>query len=76
MPINPVAVLKVSTGMASGYALAMFFAPGLAYKVSNRQRTKPLGVPTRAVLVVMGPLVVVLDVPNLVIVRRVGEGIV
>ena len=39
MPINPVAVLKVSTGMASGYALAMFFAPGLAYKVSNRQRT-------------------------------------
>ena len=40
MPINPVAVLKVSTGMASGYALAMFFVPGLAYKVSNRQRTK------------------------------------
>ena len=76
MPINPVAVLKVSTGMTSGYALLAFFAPGLAYKVSNRQRTKPLGVPTRAVLVVMGPLVVVVDVPNLVLVRRVGEGIV
>jgi len=40
MPINPVAVLKVSTGMTSGYALLAFFAPGLAYKVSNRQRTK------------------------------------
>mmetsp|Transcript_9322 Transcript_9322/g.33419 ORF Transcript_9322/g.33419 Transcript_9322/m.33419 type:complete len:139 (+) Transcript_9322:121-537(+) len=33
MPINPVAVLKVSTGMTSGYALLAFFAPGLAYKL-------------------------------------------
>merc|ERR1712199_88577 len=31
--LTVIAALKVSTGMTSGYALAMFFVPGIAYKL-------------------------------------------